>query len=655
MTHYLFKDDRPLYLIGVNYWSRRGGPLMWRYFDADTVRGELEEMRALGMNVIRSFLYWPDFMPTPDAVDPVMLARWESFLDLCEEVGIYTIPTFFVGHMSGENWDVPWRQGRDLYHDPWMLERERFYVQEVARRGARHHAIVAWLLTNEFPLYAGETNAASGLLWARTLCNAVREVDPNHPVSPGDGAWQAMGRENGLRLDDLAEVVDFYGPHTYQYFELDALRHSHIPAALTRLIAAYGKPVLLEEFGCSTGQVSYEHQADYFRTTYHSVFVNGGCGTLGWCFSDFDGASEDDPGLIYQRPYSHHPFELYFGVTRADGTPKPAGLEIKRFAELLSRLDLTQWRLPEPQAYSIVPSYFTHDYPFFWNTNREEMAQILLEGYTLSKMAGINLGFWPEPAIKTGIPYDIEASEEPVLPEAGRLLIMPHQPALTAPTWAAIRKWVEAGGTFYYSYRHMWWTYDAERLFGIQHHLRFGVVDVPAEDIRLTFEVDFGPIRAGDVLRYRCAGDYRVSSFCPVTPTTAEVIARDGEGRPAILLNRLGSGQVVFSAYPLEYYLIRTPEVHVHYQTYRLYQALAQLAGVVAPFAVDNPFVEVGYLHNQDEKVYLVWLINHSWGPASGQLTATVPIATITDFESGEPVDLHLDLPKKQVWVLRIE
>ena len=50
----------PQIWVGVNFWSRTGGPLMWRYYDPTVVRRELDDMREHGMRVTRSFFYWPD-------------------------------------------------------------------------------------------------------------------------------------------------------------------------------------------------------------------------------------------------------------------------------------------------------------------------------------------------------------------------------------------------------------------------------------------------------------------------------------------------------------------------------------------------------------------------------------------------------------------
>ncbi len=69
---------------------------------------------------------WSDFQPEPDRIDRTMMDRFEQVLEAAHKAKIGVIPTFFCGHMSGENWDVPWRGGRDPYTDPEMLRHKRF-------------------------------------------------------------------------------------------------------------------------------------------------------------------------------------------------------------------------------------------------------------------------------------------------------------------------------------------------------------------------------------------------------------------------------------------------------------------------------------------------------------------------------------------------
>ena len=55
----------PLNWLGANFWSRTGGPLMWRSYDPAVVSAELAVLRRHGLTMTRSFFYWPDFMPGP--------------------------------------------------------------------------------------------------------------------------------------------------------------------------------------------------------------------------------------------------------------------------------------------------------------------------------------------------------------------------------------------------------------------------------------------------------------------------------------------------------------------------------------------------------------------------------------------------------------
>src|SRR5664279_5452194 len=130
--------------LGVNFWSRNGGPFMWRSYHDEVVRSELQTLVDHGLTLTRSFFYWPDFHPAPDTIDETMVERFHSFLTACEDIGISTIPTFIVGHMSGSNWLPSWVNGRDLYRDGFMLGQQAFFIREIVRRLGDSPAIAAW-------------------------------------------------------------------------------------------------------------------------------------------------------------------------------------------------------------------------------------------------------------------------------------------------------------------------------------------------------------------------------------------------------------------------------------------------------------------------------------------------------------------------------
>lgn len=82
--------------LGANFWSRTGGPLMWRNYDPAVVRDELEVLRRHHVTMTRSFFYWPDFHPEPDTIDNDKVTYFRDFLDAHAERDMSTIPTFIL-------------------------------------------------------------------------------------------------------------------------------------------------------------------------------------------------------------------------------------------------------------------------------------------------------------------------------------------------------------------------------------------------------------------------------------------------------------------------------------------------------------------------------------------------------------------------------
>ena len=89
--------------VGVNFWSRSGGPRMWVRYDGGVVREELTVLAANGCNITRSFCYWPDFVPEVERLDEEVLERFSDFLDAHVEKGVLDNPHFYRGpHVGGE-------------------------------------------------------------------------------------------------------------------------------------------------------------------------------------------------------------------------------------------------------------------------------------------------------------------------------------------------------------------------------------------------------------------------------------------------------------------------------------------------------------------------------------------------------------------------
>jgi endo-1,4-beta-mannosidase len=592
---------------------------MWSRYNAALVREELGVLARHGCTVTRSFCFWPDFVPEVERLDEDVLARFTDFLDAHVEVGLGTIPTVVVGHMSGENWDPAWRQGRDLYRDAWLVSQQAWLAHELARRFGRHEAVVGWLLSNEMPLYGGPAASDDVVAWARALVEAIRSAGATQPISVGDGAWgvEVTGRDNGYSLRALAPLVDFVGPHSYPMLD-DPVRQSLAAAFACELAGGFGTPVVLEEFGVSSDFAADDHAADYYRQVLHTSLLAGARGWLAWNNGDYDDLSDEDP-------YRHHVFEMHFGLTDREGRPKPQLRELAAFASLVRELSRSGWERVAGEAALVVPEAFERVLPFTDDAFRADLGADLLQAYVAAREADLPIGV---------------LRERDGLPAAPRLLLVPSAKLLTGPGLRRLQTLATEGATVYASYfagstpyqRGPWLTW-LDEIFGIRHRLRYGLVD-PIEDEEVVLELveELGGLDAGTELRFRVAGEPSARSYLPVEPAGAHVVAVDGHGRPALLRHELGSGSTFFCTYPLEHMAARTPRVNPE-DTWRLYDALAAAAGVSRPVRVDDPRILVGRLRARVEETVL--LVNSSSDTVQAEPVvegedALVPSGTLT-------------------------
>jgi endo-1,4-beta-mannosidase len=632
----LTADGNPVSWLGANYWSRTGGPLMWRHYDPRVVEEELAALRDHGMNVTRSFYYWPDFMPTPYSVDEEKCAHFADFLDRHQALGMSTVPTFIVGHMSGENWDPAWRADRDLYSDVWMVARQAWFAGQMVRRFGGHPAVAGWLVSNEMPIYGEATRDRDSVSsWAQIVVDAVRAAGGTQPVSLGDGAWglENTGRENGFSVRHSAEICDFLGPHVYR-MEDDPVRQHHAAAWVCELTGTFGRPVVLEEFGVTSDFVSGDNAAVYYRQVLHNSLLAGATGWIAWNNTDYD-------DLLRQPPYLHHAFEMHFGLTDRHGRPKPQLREVADFAELLRRVDFGRTRRADSDTALVVSSYLDTAYPFTRTEDREHVYSAGRQAWVAGRLADL------APAV---------TRESDGLTDDARLYLVPATKQLLSPTWYELEERARRGATVYVSYcpgahdeqRGPWYAH-LDELFGVRHLLEYGLVN-PIEDdeVAFTFTRAFGGLPEGARLTFPAAGTASSRSFLPVEPDGAEVLARDAHGRPALLLRRVGEGAMVLCAYPVEHMAAVTPRANPE-DTALLYDALGAYAGVRRPVAVADFRVGVDRLVHEDGRTF-VWLVSQS--------TAELPVKPlVTDgalYElDGTPADT-VTLPGYGVRVLEL-
>jgi endo-1,4-beta-mannosidase len=620
----LVKDSG--YLVGANYWASHAAHRMWENWDTERVEKDLAFAHSIGLNVLRTFFWTPELNPLPGTVETRVLDRFEQFLEICRKNEIRIFPTIFVGHMSGTDWDIPWRQGRDFCADPFMIYWEADLVKKIVGRFKGNKTVAGWILTNELPNYTGPMTAETATVWTRAMYQAVKEADPQALVSTGDGARCEVRTDyDGFRVEWIKDHVDWLGVHLYNYFlydqgDWDELRKSyHIPCRLRYVDV--GKPVLLEEFGLSDLISGREEAAGYYRSVLYSSFANGSCGVLVWCLTDFP--------LSTEVPYSYQPHELFYGVADTNYKIKPQGRVLAEFSRFVADQRALEYQMAEPKEAIFVPYYMYEDLPHH-NIDRLRNYRMLEQTFTLAKMAGLNPDFVRD--TKGLDPY--------------RLLLITGGARLKAPEWEEIERWVKSGGTLFYTYTGFKggvYAPNFESLFGCRQRIRFGQLEQSEDErIRLRFLAAFGGISRDEILEILRGTRKQESAFLPVTAERASVVAEDGQGHPAVVLNELGKGKAILCTYPIEYLLLNRPDANLETELHRLYGAAAAEAGLEIRFEGKHPYVEAVALQNKSESLLVA--INHTHQPVS---------CTMRDRKTDAKIELELE--RKAVRVYRLE
>ncbi|MBK8031892.1 MAG: beta-galactosidase [Chloroflexi bacterium] len=359
------------FILGVNYWPRRKAMYWWSDFDAGEVREEFAVIRDLGMTVVRIFLLWDDWQPTPDSVSADCLRNLGTVLDIAAEHGLGLDVTFFTGHMSGPNWSPKWLLDpneppigqdklvsggeivnigyRNSYIDPVARAAQRLQVRTVVDAYKDHPGVWMWNLGNEPDLFAIPPDEATAIGWLTEMRDLIKGLDPQHLLTCGLHS-ASLFDNRPHRIHQTFNLMDVPVMHSYpQYIHVvrDPLDPDWVPYTCALTSALCGKPTLMEEFGGCTNapgkpseiwkwqpygedrevlMASEDEFAAYIEAVLPKLVEVGATGAMMWCYADYI------PELWDKPPCRDSWHERFFGLVRPDGTLKPHAEVIKRFA-----------------------------------------------------------------------------------------------------------------------------------------------------------------------------------------------------------------------------------------------------------------------------------------------------------------------------------
>jgi endo-1,4-beta-mannosidase len=337
----------------------------WGDFDHSEVVADFSTIAASGFDSVRLFLTWEDFQPAPDKVDMEMLRRLVSVADLASHAGIAIMPTLYTGHMSGVNWIPGWAlTGSDgdnrfrvvsdrrvtsaglqnWYADPEVTEAQTLLAGQAAAALAGHEAMWAWDLGNENSNCVTPPSRSSARRWLDRVTSAIRAADDTALVTIGLH-MEDLEENRMLGPGEAAQVCDFLTMHGYPIYAgwAAGTTDEHLLSFLAQMTRWLGKgrEVLFSEFGLPTYRredpksdrvrasplVEEETAAAYTRRALAVLHSTGCLGAMLWCYADYMPAIWEDP------PLDSAVHERFFGLWRADGSPKPSVAAIAEFSE----------------------------------------------------------------------------------------------------------------------------------------------------------------------------------------------------------------------------------------------------------------------------------------------------------------------------------
>lgn len=345
------------FLRGINYWPADKAMYWWKAFDIKEAEEDFRKLRRFKFSLIRFFLNWEDFQPRPDKISYQLVDHLKRLADLAYDLGIYLMPTFFCGHMSGVNWMPEWmlisQPGkqrfpiysngrlshtsiRNFYDEEDLITAQLLQIRTVCGALNDHPAIFGYDLGNESSNCVIPYDRQSGQDWLRLMSAEIKMSSPSSLVTLGMHA-EDLEQNRHLWPQDAALYCDFLSMHGYPFYLSwveNPFDYWVLPflGIITRWLG--NKAVLFQEFGVPTyskipstdtpnKQIKYAcplwsegEAADYYQQALLQLEQAGMLGGMAWCFTDYQ------PALWNEPPLRDNPHERQFGLFRYDGSAK---------------------------------------------------------------------------------------------------------------------------------------------------------------------------------------------------------------------------------------------------------------------------------------------------------------------------------------------
>lgn len=578
------------HIVGCNYWGSKYGTDMWKYWDEDSVKKDIEELSKYGVTHLRVFPMWRDFQPihavrrwkgfirdysfendvpinNEYGLDLACIDNFKTFCKICENNGVELIVAIVTGWMSGRLFVPPAVEGLNHFSDPESIMWQTKFIKGFVNNVKNEKCIIAWELGNECNNLSVCNSRRTAYVWSSIVRNAITAEDNTRPVMSGMHALNVYTDEIWT-IQDQAEITDAVTPHPYpsptvggDVEPINRIRTSLIPTAHLALYSGVGKkPAILEETGTFNNIVGNEEATAQFAfVNMLSGLANGSMGYLWWC--------AHDQKLLKQPPYSWSMNENELGILKNGYEPKKIAFAMQKFAKAVASLPFDSLPNAETDAVCVIPD------------SLEKYHNITSAAYILAKQAGLNMTFRH---------FDDE------LPNA-EVYIVPSMVGwspISQDCYVKLREKARLGASVLFTTSNGFIT-EIENTVGLES---LGMIN--DNNVR---NANFGK----HSLPFKYERKFMLKSV------GAQVLCADTDGTVIFSKYKFGDGLIYFLNFPLESIVWETVNGFIDYPYYEIYKTVGENVLIKKPILSKNSNISVT-LHKVTDQKYIAIAINYS-------------------------------------------
>jgi endo-1,4-beta-mannosidase len=572
-------------LFGYNYHPSESGCYYWTNWNYDEINNDFRIMSENGMDIVRFFIFWTQFEKQEGNYDDVLFERLHLFVKTAKRYGLMCLPSILTIWMNGQLFDLPWRKGRSLWSDAYMIDKQAEFIQRVVDRIKNCGNIFAYDLGDEMlHIHTNEIETLDknqAMYWLTRMSKAVRFSDPTAKmIMSNDYLVLLAGR--GMNIQTISGYTDYAALHGFPNWSPFNLASNRSFASLlytpflVKVAKLYGLP-FVDEFGLYGSSEGI--RADYVFTVGISCWLQGAEGLVAWCWKDFSTINE---------PYYSNPVEASMGFYKADGAAKISAdkfIQCKEWIRQLNGFDA------DPAKIAVyIPNYTGQSIDYESKDHKTKELQALFSCFVMLQTLHI--------------PHEFVSNQL----SNYTMVFVPSVRLLKSSDMDKLKEYVKNGGNVYCSAASWNVIQAGEELWGVS-----------LEDFSTGSEEEGYSFTYHDRTYYFGDGSLNKEKVPVVQNYKAEVMAYLNDSHhPALTIHSYGKGKVLFLSIPFELNVYEKPARYLKdYACF--YRDLLQEFDLHPAVLCSLDDVEIHVLRKDpDEEVYV--FINHSEKYQAGEV-----------------------------------